>query len=271
MAIKLAVLSVITVVSLSAQAADWSDTSIGYRYAPQQSEPGVSDKVEKNILNFKHVSGDKRGTNLFNIDLVKSNSEDPNKGGAAGAQEWYGFYKRTFSLTALTGEKTTFGFAKDISLTGRIDAGAKNTTFAPAPFKLRLGLSAAMPVSAGFWDLGLDIARETNNNGIAQRSVTYDTVPVLTSAWAIPAGPGTFGGFFDVVAPKGRDGFGNETKTETLLRANYMFDVGGSKSQLKAGVGVEYWNNKFGCNNSTSPVRNSCKATTPLLLVEYHL
>lgn len=271
MSMRFAILSAVAAVSLGAQAADWSDTSIGYRYAPSQSEPGVSDEVRKNILNFTHVSGDKLGTNLFVIDLLKSDSVDPSNGGAAGAQEWYGFYKRSFSLTALSGKSTTFGFAKDISLTGRVDAGAKNTTFAPAPFKVRLGLSAAMPVSAGFWDVGIDLYKEKNHNGIMKKDVSFDTVPALTSAWAIPVGPGTFGGFLDVVAPKGKDGFGNETKTETLLRATYLFDVGGAKSQLKAGLGVEYWNNKFGCNNATNPVRNSCKATTPLLLVEYHL
>lgn len=271
MKLKIAGVFALVAVSLGAHSADWSDTSIGYRYAPGQSEPGVSDEVRKNILNFTHVSGDKLGTNFFTIDLLKSNSVDPSNGGAAGAQEWYGFYKRSFSLTQLSGTPTTFGFAKDISLTGRVDAGAKNTTFAPAPFKVRLGLSAAMPVSAGFWDVGIDVYKEKNHNGIMRKNVSFDTVPALTSAWAIPMGGGTFGGFLDVVAPKGKDGFGNETKTETLLRATYLFDVGGPKSQLKAGLGVEYWNNKFGCDNAKSTVRNSCKATTPLLLVEYHL
>lgn len=272
MRFKLAISSIAAAtLSLAAQAADWSDTSVGYRYAPSQSEPGVSDKVKKNILNFTHVSGDKLGMNLFTIDLLRSNSVDPSNGGNNGAQEWYGFYKRSFSLSALTGEKTTFGFAKDISLTGRVDAGAKNTKFAPAPFKTRFGLSAALPVAAGFWDVGIDIYNEKNHNGIVGKNVSFDTVPALSSAWSIPMGPGTFGGFLDVIAPKGKDGFGDATKTETLLRANYLFDVNGPKSQLKAGLGVEYWNNKFGCNNNTAAVKNSCKATTPLLLVEYHL
>ena len=50
-----------------------------------------------------------------------------------------------------------------------------------------------------------------------------------------------------------------------------MLDIGGAKSGLSAGVGVEYWDNKFGCDNGKSFVRNSCTATTPLLLVEYKL
>ena len=96
MKFKIALLSIASALSIGAQAADWSDNSVGYRYAPSQSEPGVSDKVKKNILTFTHVSGDKMGMNLFTIDLLKSNSVDPSNGGASGAQEWYGFYKRSF-------------------------------------------------------------------------------------------------------------------------------------------------------------------------------
>jgi len=265
-------LAVIGLLATTAGAADWSDNSIGYRYASAQSEPGVSDKVAKNILNFTHVSGDKLGMNLFTIDLLKSNAVDPANGGAQGAQEWYGFYKRSFSLTALQGEPVTLGgLAKDVSLTVRVDAGAKNTTFAPAPRKLRAGLNAAMPVSAGFWDVGIDAYKESNNNGIVGKTVSFDVAPAFTSAWAIPAGPGTFQGFLDVVGPKGNDGFGAKTKVETLLRATYMFDIAGPKSGLKAGVGVEHWNNKFGCNNGSARPANSCKASSPLLLVEYHM
>lgn len=264
-------LMAVAMLSLSAQAADWSDTSVGYRYVSQQSEPGVTHSVSKNILNLTHVSGDKQGMNFFTIDLLKSASNDPSNGGTSGAQEWYGFYKRSFSMQGLTGKPVTLGFAKDVNLNLRVDAGAKNTTFAPAPLKLRAGFSAAMPVSAGFWDLGVDVYKEKNHNGIVGKDVNFDAALALTSAWAIPAGPGTFAGFFDIVGPKGNDGFGSKTKVETLLRATYMLDIAGPKSGLKAGVGVEHWNNKFGCNNSGSFVKDSCKATTPMLLAEYHL
>lgn len=93
-------------------------------------------------------------------------------------------------------------------------------------------------------------------------------------AWGIPVGGiGTFGGFVDVIGAKGKDGFGVDTKTETLARANFIFDVMGSKSGLTAGVGIEYWNNKFGNKNAIAFtfVKNSARATTPLLLIEYKL
>lgn len=263
----------------AAMAADWSNNSLGYRYVPSGSEPGVSNKVTKNVFSFTHVSGDSAGSNFFTIDLLKSGSNDPANGGGAGAQEWYGFYQRNFSISAMTGNKTGYGYAKDLSLTARVDAGTKNTTFAPAPLKLQLGVAASMPVTAGFWDIGIAAYKETNHNGIAfpgkvPNSVSFNVAPALTSAWAIPAGAGTFGGFVAIVGPKGKDGFGIQTKTETLARATYMFNVMGPKSPLTAGLGVEYWSNKFGCDNgnpASAVVKNSCTSTTPMLLVEYKL
>jgi hypothetical protein len=269
---KLAVLFFAVATCASAQASDWSVNSVGYRYAPSQSEPGVTDKTAKNILSFTHVSGDPSGSNFFTIDLLGSDNNDPANGGAAGAQEFYGFYQRSFSLSAMTGNKNGYGFAKDLSLTARFDASAKNTTFAPAARIVTLGVSAAMPVSAGFWDIGLAVYKETNNNGIVGKAVTFDAAPALNSAWSIPVGGvGSFTGFAHIVGPKGKDGFGGDTATETILRGNFMFDIGGPKLGLSAGVGVEYWSNKFGCDNAKSFVKNSCTSTTPLLLVEYKL
>jgi hypothetical protein len=133
-------------------------------------------------------------------------------------------------------------------------------------------MSAAMPVSAGFWDIGVAAYKESNNNGIMNKAVSFDVAPALNSAWAIPmAGVGTFGGFASIVGPKGKDGFGEKTAMETLIRATFMFDVMGPKTGLSAGVGVEYWNNKFGCDSSLSTNGNKCKATTPLVLVSYKL
>ena len=273
--VKLSALLSLLLGCSAAMAADFSVNSLGYRYAPSGSEPGVASKVSKNIFTFTHVSGDSLGSNFFTIDLLKSAANDPANGGASGAQEWYGFYQRNFSLSAMTGNKTGYGFAKDLSLTARIDAGAKNTKFAPSPLKLWLGAAASIPVSAGFWDIGVAAYKETNNNGIVGRSVSFKVAPALTSAWAIPVGGvGTFGGFASIVGPKGKDGFNNDTKTEVLARATFMFPVMGPKSNLTAGFGVEYWSNKFGCDNGnlvSAVVANSCKSTTPMLLVEYKL
>jgi hypothetical protein len=48
-------------------------------------------------------------------------------------------------------------------------------------------MSAAMPVSAGFWDIGVAAYKENNNNGIMGKSVSFDVAPSLSSAWALKA------------------------------------------------------------------------------------
>ena len=69
-------------------------------------------------------------------------------------------------MNALTGNTTGYGFAKDTKLIDGFDVGTKNTTFAPAPTKLRLGVSASLPVSAEFWDAGMQAYKEADHNGI---------------------------------------------------------------------------------------------------------
>jgi len=50
-------LSVCTLFALPAQAANWSDTSLGYRYGSAFHEPANPNKVTKNILPLTPVSG----------------------------------------------------------------------------------------------------------------------------------------------------------------------------------------------------------------------
>jgi hypothetical protein len=255
------------------QAADWSSSSVGYRYAPKSIEKGL-DTVRKDIFNFTNVSGDKLGTNFFTIDYLKSASGDPATGtnDPEGAHEYYGFFQRNFSTTKLTGKQQGFGYFKDIHLNLRVDAGSKNTTFGGSPIKFRPGVNFDMPVSAGFWNVGVDIYKEWNQQGGSSSvpaQVTFDTTLALSSAWAIPVGPGTFGGLVGIVGPKGKDQFGSQTETETFIRATYMMGVNGPKSDLKVGAGFDYIRNKFG-NNATK-CTNGCTGTTPLLLVQYAL
>lgn len=90
----------------------------------------------------------------------------------------------------------------------------------------------------------------------------------MASAWFVPACPGTVGGFLSVIGPKGKNGFGVDIKTETLLRVRYLFDIG-DKTGFKAGVAYEYWRNMFGNDASKDGSRGS-KASTPMLVGEYH-
>ena len=107
-------------------AADWSDTSIGYRTSNKYAEPFNSQDISKNIYNFNHASGYKYGSNFFNVDLLYSDSKDPGGAGSTnGAQEAYMVYRHMLDLSKVTGNKMAFGPVRGVGLTAGFDANAK--------------------------------------------------------------------------------------------------------------------------------------------------
>src|SRR4051794_14857555 len=85
--------------AIQARAADWSDTSIGWRYGTQFAEPFNTKDITKNILSLTHVSGYKYGVNFFNVDLLMSDSNDPGSlTQTSGAQEAYIVYRNTVDI-----------------------------------------------------------------------------------------------------------------------------------------------------------------------------
>jgi nucleoside-specific outer membrane channel protein Tsx len=258
----------------AASAADFSDTYIGYRYGPNFTEPSRSGDVPKHIYMLGHFSAYKYGTNFFNLDILRSIENDPSAGRNNGdqAQELYFAYRTAVALGKVTGSPVAFGPVRDVSITAGFDAGTKNTGFAPRPLKLLLGptLNIALPV--GFLDLSLLAYNETNNNGIVGTTVKFDTTYQLGAVWGVPftlGVPAIFKGFIAITGPKGKDGFGVETEMETLLRTSVQWDVGVlgglNKGTVFAGVGYEYWKNKFG-----NPPGTGTKTSTPTLHAEWH-
>lgn len=257
----------LTLATTYSHAADWSDNSIGVRYSSKYSEVGVGKDISKTIFSFTHASGDKYGSNFFTVDHLTSNSKDPAANSQDGAQEIYGFYQRTLSLSAFTQKDLSNGLSKDVALLMRADLGTKNTSFASRPRKFRVGLDFPIELKSGFWDIGISAYKETNHNGIVGKSVSFDPTWSVTSAWGIPLGAGNLGGFASIVGPKGKDGFGVETKTEVLARVNYLFDV--ADTGLKVGGAYEYWKNMYGSDDSKDSTGGS-HSSTPMIVAEYH-
>jgi nucleoside-specific outer membrane channel protein Tsx len=261
-------------VSGTASAATFSDTYLGYRYGPSFTEPAIAGDVPKHILMLGHFSVYKYGTNFFNLDILKSIENDPagNSNNANQAQELYVTYRHALSIGKVTGSPIAFGPVRDVSITAGFDAGAKNTRFAPRPFKLLLGPTLNIGLPVGFLDLSLLLYSEDNNNGIVSREVKFDTTYQLGAVWGVPftlGVPAIFKGFISITGPKGKDGFGVETETETLLRTSVQWDVGTlaglNKGTVFTGVGYEYWKNKFG-----NPPGRGTKTSTPTLHAEWH-
>lgn len=256
--------------SVTANAADWSDTFVGYRVADKFHEPccGTTD-IHKDIFSITHVSGYKYGINFFTADFLVSDSNDPAAGGGGGAQEVYAVYRHQLLLGAVTGKPKAFGPIKDVAITAGFDLNSKNDAFAPRVRKFVVGPTLKFDVP-GFLDVSLLYRTEQNHNGIVGTTVNFDPTYGVSLAWGIPLPSihAKFDGFMDYIGPKGKDGFGFETKAETLARAYLMFDVGrlmDKPDTFYAGIGYEYWNNKFGGNPT-----NAGKTTTPMLALEAH-
>lgn len=255
--------------SVTSHALEWSDNSLGLKVGNRFSEPGITPAIGKTIYEFVHVSGDTMGKNLLVGQVLQSDSNDPAAGGGTGAQEFFGFYRRTFSLSKLTGHSMAFGPVKDVSLAGRFDRGTKNIQFAAAARKVMAGVSFDFDVPKGYVEASLYAYSEKNYNGIVGQEVNFDTTMRADVNWAIPftlGAPVEWRGGLTVVGKKGNDGFGNATKPEARLYTELLTPVGGVRG-LMVGVAYEVWRNKYGANQKTIP---GAKQRTPMLVAEYH-
>ncbi len=247
-----------------AAAAEWSDTSIGYRYGTKFAEPFNTQDITKSIVNITHVSGYKYGTNFLNADMLMSDGKDAN------AQEVYVVYRHTLDLGKVTGKNFKFGPVRSVGITGGFDFNSKNDPgYSSKKRMLVLGPTLGFDVP-GFLNVGLYVLHESNKPvGIASR-YTYDAHAMLNAAWGIPVGPFSFEGFMNYIASKGQNEFGGGTSPELNIDMALMYDmaplVGGAKNTFRVGVEYQYWRNKFG-NPHSIP---GTLAKTPMIKVDYH-
>ena len=264
----------------SAHAADWSDTSIGYRYGTDFSEPFNPVDIEKHIINFSHASGYKYGKNFFNADLLMSDENDPSAAGStSGAHEVYVVYRHTLDIGKLAGATYAFGPVRGVGATAGFDFNTKTDAgYNSKKRMLVLGPTLMFDVP-GFLDVSLLALWESNapsstfTNSSTPR-YRYDTHAMLSAAWAIPLAADSkfsFEGFANFIAKKGKDEFGGDTAAETNIDMQIMYDasalVGAAARTFKVGVEYQYWKNKFGNSSVGNP---GATAKTPMVRAEYH-
>ncbi|HEY4080331.1 MAG TPA: outer envelope protein [Burkholderiaceae bacterium] len=267
--------------TMSAQAAEWSDTSLSWRYGTKFGEPYESNDIHKNIFNLSHASGYKYGTNFLSVDMLLSDSNDPSSAGSTdGARETYIVYRHTLDLGKISGKPMAFGPVRGVGITGGFDWNTKDDAgYNSKKQMLVLGPTLMMDVP-GFLNISLLLLRESNApynsfSHVSTPRYTYKTHPMLTAAWSIPIGsmPLAFEGFANFIASKGTDEFGGKTKPETNIDMQLMWDVGastgGSKGTFKLGLEYQYWKNKFG-NDAGGPAGSGAFAKTPMIRAEYH-
>jgi hypothetical protein len=265
--------------------AGFSDNNISWRYGPAFREPGVTNSahangidIPKHILNFTHVDGGAMWSNFLSLDLLFSTGRDPAANSRSGAVEFYGIYRGDLSLNQAlkTQAFAAGGVLQDVSLQVGFDANTKNTEFAPAKKLLVFGPDFHWNIPGGFLSTAIQFSKEWNNNGITDRSVSFDPALELEVVWSLPLGfthlPLSFDGFGNLVGPKGTDGFGANTKTEVLTEPRLTLDLGAlafdAPCKLDAFLGYQYWLNKFGNDHTQVP---GALASTVFFGLRYHL
>ena len=243
--------------------AGFSDNQIQFTYGPAFKEPGVANgaNIDKVVVTLQHFDAWQYGTNFINIDALFSNGRNPSSGSTGGATEVYALYRGNLSGNAIFGDKKfSFGPVKDLRFELGFDFNTKNDAFAPAKKLVVAGPNIAFDVP-GFLNLGLHVAHEWNHNGLtspARSDVNFDATFEAELTWMQPLTftglPLKFDGFLNVVAPKGKDGFGAQTVTEVLTQPRLVLDAGDllfkKANFLDFYVGYQYWLNKFGNNHN---------------------
>jgi nucleoside-specific outer membrane channel protein Tsx len=249
-----------------ANAVEWSDNAIGYRYGTKFAEPYNSNDISKNIFNFTHVSGYKYGTNYLNLDLLQSDSKDSN------AQEAYVVYRHTLDLGKVSNKNLGFGPVRGVGITAGFDWNTKNDPGYSSRKRMLVAGPTLMFDVPGFLNVSLLALRESNQPVGVPSRYTYKTHAMLNAAWGIPiASTGlSFEGYANFIAAKGSNEFGGPTSAETNIDAMVMVDLGTplgmGKNTFRVGLEYQYWRNKFG-NPSNVP---GSLAKTPMVRAEYH-
>jgi nucleoside-specific outer membrane channel protein Tsx len=267
----------------TANAATFSDTSIGYRYGSEFSEPFNNNAISKNIVNLNHISGYKYGTNFFNADFLMSDDKDPAGAGSGnGAQEVYVVYRHMVDLEKVTGTPYKFGPVRGLGVTAGFDFNTKSDAGYNSKKRMLVAGPTFMLDVPGFLNVSLLWLWESNApyntfSKVSTPRYSYDGHPAIMAAWGIPFSIGSvplsFEGFANVIASKGKNEFGVDTAAETNVDMQVMYDmsmaVGAAPKTLKVGIEYQYWKNKFG-NNSDGVAGQGAIANTPMLRVEYH-
>ena len=285
-ALSIATALVLGTTAVASHAADWSDTSIGFRTGSKFAEPFGSNDIKKNIFNLTHVSGYKYGTNFFNGDYLMSDKKDPSfLGAGSGAREIYVVYRHTLDLEKIVGSPFKFGPVRGVGLTGGFDVNVKTDVGYNSKKQMAVLGPTLMFDVPGFLNVSLLELWESNQPsgkaftpGPVDYSIPryrYKSHPMLTAAWGIPIMDSgfSFEGFANFIASKGKDEFGGDTAAETNIDAQVMYDLGalaGAKGKFKVGIEYQYWKNKFGNPATTPGAGPGAFAKTTMLRAEYH-
>ena len=264
--LTLAALGLIALAALPASAANWSDVYLGYQYSSMFRDPGTVGNEVKNRIELSGVAGWDYGTNFFDVNMLAGSHRDPanttdgqDHPGVPGATEVYVVYRSSFDLGKVFKTNMGFGPVREVDFTVGFDFDSTDNQFASNKKFIMAGPQFGFNISKGFWNLGIAACREQNYNGVVQKEVDFKTDFMVFTSWhkTFDIGiPLVWKGWANYLGAKGQDGFGADTKPESLGDTYVLFDIstlfGRKNGAVLIGPGYEYWNNKFGGKNFTA-------------------
>jgi hypothetical protein len=246
---------------------DWSDTYVSYRYVPMNKQPGFGKNAPEHAVNISYANGWTYGSNFVSLDMEYFQRYDQSNCAfcshtTAGSAELYAVFETTFSGNKIF-KTNAFGFGPiaDTGLEVDVEGDTQNDQFASFKKLLVTGPQFAIAIPKGFWTVTLGVSKEWNTDGFLPNGngTNYNPAPILQTAWDLPfkIGPVAmdFTGFTNIIGPKGKGATGDyKQREEILAHPKLLADVGAlvgyEPGKIQAGIGYEYWLNKFGSYNS---------------------
>jgi nucleoside-specific outer membrane channel protein Tsx len=261
----------------------FSDTYLSYRHLFQDKQPGYAGNVQEDALNISYANGWTYGSNFASLDLENFSDQDPANSvtghGVSDSFEFYGLVRSTVSGNKVTGSKTfSFGPIADIGLEFGADVDTQDDQFASYKRLVVFGPQFAINLPKGFWTISTVLSKEWNTNAYLPNTnaTNFNPTGEIETAWLYPINVGglpvAFTGFANFIGPKGSGGTGDlYHHTEILVHPKLMVDMGAllgfAPHQIEAGVGYEYWHNKFG---NTKPPLTGTEQNSVFLEIGYH-
>lgn len=242
---------------------DYQDTYLSIRYLPDDKQPGYRKSVNEVAGNVSYANGWTYGSNFASIDFEDFSSRGDPANSVTGhansnSAEVYAVFRTVLSGNKVSGSNMfSFGPIRDIGFLLGFDFDTQNDQFASYKKLITAGPQFSFNLPRGFLNVTVGMSHEwdtnaylTNGNG-----TNFNTTYTIETVWAYPFAVGpvplNFTGFANLVGPKGKGATGDfYHRTEILVHPKLMVDVGEllgyTPKKIEAGIGYEYWHNKFG-------------------------
>ena len=241
---------------------EFQDTYLSLRYLPADKQPGYEKDANEVAGNISYANGWTYGSNFVSLDLEDFGHQDLANTVVGKADsdsfELYAVFRTVLSGNKISGSKLfSFGPVRDVGLELGLDIDTQDDQFASYKRLVIVGPQFSINLPRGFWTITLGMSHEWNTDAFVANGngVNYNPTYEIETAWSYPFALGpvplNFTGFANLIGPKGVGATGDfYHRVEILLHPKLLVDVGAltgyAPRKIEAGVGYEYWHNKFG-------------------------